>query len=62
VKDQADVSLPVVGDINGDLSVGLARLPVEEWIGVQSDSPWAADGIAVGTATLCADRVLSDAV
>jgi hypothetical protein len=41
-----------VGYINGDLTVGLARLPVGEWIGVQADSHWAADGIAVGTATL----------
>ena len=41
-----------VGYINGDLTVGLARLPVGEWIGVQGDSHWAADGIAVGTATL----------
>ena len=41
-----------VGYINGDLTVGLARLPVGEWIGVQADSHWAADGVAVGTATL----------
>lgn len=41
-----------VGYINGDLTVGLARLPVGEWIGVQADSHWAADGISVGTATL----------
>ncbi|MDT5044546.1 MAG: hypothetical protein QOG75_399 [Mycobacterium sp.] len=41
-----------VGYINGDLTVGLARLPVGEWIGVQGDSHWAADGIAVGTSTL----------
>jgi Acyl-CoA thioesterase C-terminal domain/Acyl-CoA thioesterase N-terminal domain len=41
-----------VGYINGDLTVGLARLPVGEWIGVQGDSHWAADGVAVGTATL----------
>lgn len=41
-----------VGYINGDLTVGLARLPVGEWIGVQADSHWASDGIAAGTATL----------
>jgi hypothetical protein len=41
-----------IGYINGDLTVGLARLPVGEWIGVQADSHWAADGVAVGTATL----------
>ncbi len=41
-----------VGYINGDLTVGLARLPVGEWIGVQADSHWAAAGVAVGTATL----------
>ena len=41
-----------VGYINGDLTVGLARLPVGHWIGVQADSHWAADGVAVGTATL----------
>ena len=41
-----------IGYINGDLTVGLARLPVGEWIGVQADSHGAADGVAVGTATL----------
>jgi acyl-CoA thioesterase len=41
-----------IGYINGDLTVGLSRLPVDEWIGIQGDSHWAADGIAVGTATL----------
>jgi acyl-CoA thioesterase len=41
-----------VGYINGDLTVGLARLPVGEWIGVQADSHWDADGVSVGTATL----------
>jgi acyl-CoA thioesterase len=41
-----------VAYINGDLTVGLARLPVGDWIGVQADSHWAADGVAVGTATL----------
>lgn len=41
-----------VGYINGDLTVALTRLPVEEWIGVQEDTHWAADGVSVGTATL----------
>ena len=41
-----------IGYINGDLTVGLARLQVGEWIGVQGDSHWASDGVAVGTATL----------
>jgi Thioesterase-like superfamily len=41
-----------IGYINGDLTVALARLPIDEWVGVQADSHWAADGIAVGTATL----------
>ena len=41
-----------IGYINGDLAVGLARLPVGEWSGVQGDSHWASDGVAVGTATL----------
>ncbi|OBK36773.1 thioesterase [Mycobacterium sp. 1245111.1] len=41
-----------IGYINGDLTVGLARLPIGEWIGVQADSHWANDGVAVGTATL----------
>ena len=41
-----------IGYINGDLTVALARLPVDEWICVQGDTHWACDGIAVGTATL----------
>ena len=41
-----------VGYINGDLTVALSRLPVDEWICIQGDSHWASDGIAVGTATL----------
>ena len=45
-----------VGYINGDLTVGLARLPVDDWVGAQADSHWAADGIAVGTATLFDSR------
>lgn len=41
-----------VGYINGDLTVALSRLPVDDWICVQADSHRASDGIAVGTATL----------
>ena len=41
-----------IGYINGDLTVGLARMPEDDWIGTQADSHWTADGIAVGTATL----------
>ena len=41
-----------VGYINGDLTMALSRLPVDDWIGIQADSHHAADGIAVGTATL----------
>ncbi|OBI74386.1 acyl-CoA thioesterase domain-containing protein [Mycobacterium sp. E740] len=41
-----------IGYINGDLTVGLSRLPLDDWVLVQGDSHWAADGIAVGTATL----------
>lgn len=41
-----------VGYINGDLTVALARLPKDGWIGVQADAHWTADGISVGTATL----------
>ncbi len=41
-----------IGYINGDLTVALARLPVDEWICIQGDSHWASDGVAVGTATL----------
>lgn len=41
-----------VGYINGDLTVALARLPVDEWLGVQADSHQAHDGISVGTATM----------
>jgi Thioesterase-like superfamily len=41
-----------VGYINGDLTVALSRLPRDEWIGVQADSHWAANGISVGTSTL----------
>ncbi|MEW5810355.1 MAG: acyl-CoA thioesterase domain-containing protein [Actinomycetota bacterium] len=41
-----------VGFINGDLTLALARVPDDGWIGVQADSHWAAEGISVGTATL----------
>lgn len=45
-----------IGYINGDLTVALARLPVDEWIYLQADSHWTSDGISVGAATLY-DRV-----
>lgn len=41
-----------IGYINGDLTVALARLPLDDWLVVQGDSHWAADGVAVGTSTL----------
>jgi hypothetical protein len=41
-----------VGYINGDLTVALSRLPVDEWIGVEADSHWVADGVSVGASTL----------
>lgn len=41
-----------VGYINGDLTVALSRLPVDDWVGVEADSHVVADGISVGTATL----------
>ena len=41
-----------IGYINGDLTVALSRLPLDDWIGIQGDSHRASDGIAVGTATL----------
>jgi hypothetical protein len=41
-----------IGYINGDLTAAFSRLPVDDWIGVQAESHWASDGIAVGTATL----------
>jgi acyl-CoA thioesterase len=41
-----------IGYINGDLTVALARLPEDEWIGVEADAHWVADGISVGNATL----------
>lgn len=45
-----------VGYINGDLTVALARLPQDDWVAVQADSHWAADGIAVGNSTLFDSR------
>ncbi|MGE2731295.1 thioesterase family protein [Mycolicibacterium vaccae] len=45
-----------VGYINGDLTVAFSRLPVDDWIGIQADSHHAADGVAVGTATLFDSR------
>jgi hypothetical protein len=45
-----------IGYINGDLTVALARLPVDEFICVQGDSHWVADGVSVGAATLF-DRI-----
>ena len=45
-----------IGYINGDLTVALSRLPIGEFIGVQGDSHWCADGISVGSATLFDDR------
>lgn len=41
-----------IGYINADLTVGLSRLPLGDCIGVQADSHWCADGIAIGSATL----------
>jgi len=44
-----------IGYINGDLTVVLCRLPVGDYVGVQADSHWGAEGIANGTATLFDD-------
>lgn len=41
-----------IGYINGDLTMALARLPVDDWIYVQADSHWVAEGVSVGAATL----------
>jgi len=41
-----------IGYINGDLTVALSRLPTGDYVGVQADSHWCSDGIAVGAATL----------
>jgi hypothetical protein len=44
-----------IGYINGDLTVGLSRLPAGDYVGVQADSHWCAEGISVGSATLFDD-------
>ncbi|MEI6251407.1 MAG: acyl-CoA thioesterase domain-containing protein [Mycobacteriaceae bacterium] len=44
-----------IGYINGDLTVALSRLPEGDYIGVQADSHWCDDGVAVGAATLFDD-------
>lgn len=44
-----------IGYINGDLTVALSRLPVGDYIGLQADSHWCADGVSVGSATLFDD-------
>lgn len=41
-----------VGYINGDLTVALSRLPVDDWVGVEADSHVVSDGVSVGAATL----------
>jgi hypothetical protein len=45
-----------IGYINGDLTVALSRLPLGDYVGVQADSHWCADGVAVGAATLFDDE------
>ncbi|MGI9164715.1 MAG: acyl-CoA thioesterase domain-containing protein [Mycobacterium sp.] len=45
-----------IGYINGDLTVALSRLPIGNYIGLQADSHWCADGISTGTATLFDDE------
>jgi len=45
-----------IGYINGDLTVALSRLPAGNYVGVQADSHWCAEGIAHGTATLFDDE------
>lgn len=41
-----------IGYINGDVTVSMSRLPRSDYLGVQADSHFAADGVAVGSATL----------
>ena len=41
-----------VGFINGDLTVALSRLPVDDWVGAEADSHVVADGVSVGIVTL----------
>ncbi|MBJ7338248.1 acyl-CoA thioesterase domain-containing protein [Mycolicibacterium sp.] len=48
----ANLGTAGIGYINGDLTVALARLPVDEWICVQADSHWVADGVSTGASTL----------
>lgn len=45
-----------IGYINGDLTVGMSRLPAGDYVGVQADSHWCSQGIAVGAATLFDDH------
>lgn len=44
-----------IGYINGDLTVAMSRMPSGDYVGVQADSHWCADGISVGAATLFDD-------
>lgn len=44
-----------IGYINGDLTVAVSRLPLGDYIGVQADSHWCAEGVSVGSATLFDD-------
>ena len=44
-----------IGYINGDLTVAISRLPIGDYVGVQANSHWTSDGIAVGDATLFDD-------
>lgn len=41
-----------IGYINGDYTMAIARYPVGEWIGVETTTHLAADGIAVGSTTM----------
>ena len=41
-----------IGYINGDYTMAIARYPVGEWIGVETTTHLAADGIAVGATTM----------
>lgn len=41
-----------IGYINGDYTMALARYPVGPWIGVETTTHLAADGIALGASTL----------
>jgi hypothetical protein len=46
---QVNLSEVGLGHINADLTLLLARLPVGEWIGLETTSRTAADGVSVGT-------------